>query len=402
MRCELLGQLRVSRAPPAPELVELVEQRISGDVRIGVDRRARDHQHAVELCFDRDELERTGEQRGQQCVVVVLPVGKEHVGIERRPWPAEQRLAAMGSAAFTITQPARRLRRGTHQAGAITRRPDRSDAGVRAQEEGQGRIGGEVREDERARGARRRIDRRRQSRSGDLGARDRGSRIHGTTGKQPLVVFEEVERAQMHPLPAKRFELVIWKKAKVHQDTHVTCDRALYSVPWRLIRKEVWVRATASTIAIYADETRVATHARIAAGRRSTMEDHLPEGRRELRHRHRGYWEDRAEKISLEVREYISAVFDSDDVLSQLRSAQAIVTYLEKFPSERAIAACRRARFYENYSYVGIKRILTDALDLEPLPNAIVPTPERSEGFRFARSVSELVGARSEVRHEPH
>ena len=38
---------------------------------------------------------------------------------------------------------------------------------------------------------------------------------------------------------------------------------------------------------------------------------------------------------------YARSVFDSDDVLSMLRTVQAIVTHLEGFPRERAAAACR-------------------------------------------------------------
>ena len=227
-----------------------------------------------------------------------------------------------------------------------------------------------------------------------------GYRTHGTIGKQPLVVFEQEEQVTLHSLPAKPFEPVIWKSgAKVHPDSHVVFDKRLYSVPWRLIGKKVWIRATRSTVTIFADETRIATHLRRGKGLRSTIEEHLPEGRRDLRHRSRAYWEERATAISPEVLAYVRELFDAGDVLSQLRTVQAIVTHLEGFPVTRAEAACRRARFFGIYSYRGVKQILAKALDLEPLPGVVLP-PVSGETPRFARSVHELLGL--EVRDEPN
>ena len=65
-----------------------------------------------------------------------------------------------------------------------------------------------------------------------------------------------------------------------------------------------------------------------------------------------------------DVLQYIKEVFAQDDVLSQLRPVQSIVSHLEKFPPERAQAACRRASHFGNYSYQAIKEILRKALEL--------------------------------------
>ena len=205
------------------------------------------------------------------------------------------------------------------------------------------------------------------------------------------------------PLPTKVWEPIIWKKARVHQDVHLCFADALYSVPWTWVKQQLWVRGTRKSVEIYGpDEHRVATHPRGKAGSRNTIEAHLPEGRRDLRHRSRSYWEERAEALGPEVAAYVKEVFDSDDVLHQLRGVQAIVTYLEKFPKERARAACLRASFYGNFGYRGIKSILTKALDLEPLPGALVPPAGGGGDFRFARNLSELMAAKLEVSREPH
>lgn len=231
--------------------------------------------------------------------------------------------------------------------------------------------------------------------------RTANARRHGTTGRQPREHFETEERAHMLPLPPTRFEPVVWKPAKVHPDSHVEFDRRLYSVPWRLIGHNVWVRATVHSVEVYADDTRVATHDRREAGRRSTNDLHLPEGRRDLRHRSEAYWLERADRLGPDVGQYIRAVLASDDVLSRLRDVQAIVTHLETFPIHRAQAAARRAHAYGNLSYAGIRRILRDALDLQPLPNFVSPAYGRITEPRFARTAGELLAKHNEAEHEP-
>jgi transposase len=231
-----------------------------------------------------------------------------------------------------------------------------------------------------------------------------GARTHGTTQLKPFDVFEQVERAAMQALPARRAELVVWKTAQVHRDTHVVFRKAMYSVPWRFIGKEVWVRAAGNSILIYVDETRVVEHQRVPAGKRSTRTEHLPDHRTDLRERSQSYWENRAARMGEVVLTYVREVFNSDDVLDQLRAVQAIVTHLEKFPEHRAQAACARARFYGNHTYPAIKNILRKALDLQPLPAATIADQHGVDAprFRFARDVRELLEQPLEITHEPN
>jgi hypothetical protein len=227
-----------------------------------------------------------------------------------------------------------------------------------------------------------------------------GTRTHGTTGRKPLEVFDAEERLTLIPLPARSYEPVSWKRATVHQDSHVVFERRMYSVPWRLVGREVWVRATPTTVVIYYDDDRVATHRRAGKTAWSTDEAHLPEARAALRHRGSTYWQARADRIGADVGQVVRELFESDDVLSQLRQVQAIVTHLEQFPVERAQAACRRAAFYGNVSYRAIKSILAKALDREPLPTPMMQQTLWPEAPRFARAATTWVDR--EVSHGRH
>ena len=227
-------------------------------------------------------------------------------------------------------------------------------------------------------------------------------RVHATTGRVPAEVLNE-ERPYFLPLPEARFEPVVWRKVKVQRDTHVQFDKRFYSVPWRLVGHEVWLRATKESVWIYADDERVASHSRRSEGHRSTTEAHLPEGRRDLRHRSREYWEVRGDAMSAEVGELVRAIFDSDDVHYGLRTVQAVVLYLEDYPPERARDAAKRALFYGVTTYLGIKQILTRALDKEPLPSATLANTGVLDAPRFARNVGDLhLLSGMESPHEPH
>jgi hypothetical protein len=140
-------------------------------------------------------------------------------------------------------------------------------------------------------------------------------------------------------------------------------------------------------VAIWHDDEHVHTHGRVPRGTRQTVDEHRPEHRRDLRHRSRSYWIERAEALGPEVARLATEIFDADDVLLQLRRVQAVVRHLETFPRERARKAAARALRYGCLGYGAIKSILRKGLDLEPLPEE---TPKRkwASGSRFARQAN--------------
>lgn len=231
-----------------------------------------------------------------------------------------------------------------------------------------------------------------------------GVRVHGTTGKKPIEVFEAEERGRLLPLPTRPYELVVWKRCTVHGDSHVEFDGRLYSVPWKLVRQSVWARASHASVVVYHDDEVVARHERRGASWRSTRDEHLPEERAALRHRRRDFWEERAAALGTDVGAFVRSMFDADDVLSQLRKVQAVVTHLEKFPPERAQAACRRATFFGATSYQAVRDILRRGLDLEPLPASSAQAPT-TWSPRFARDTRALALSRivpDGGNHGPH
>lgn len=216
-------------------------------------------------------------------------------------------------------------------------------------------------------------------------------RVHGTTRRRPIDLFEQEEKAALRPLPKASFDLVTWKEAKVHRDSHIVFEKRLYSVPYKLIGQQVWVRATPSTVAVYANEERIATHRRRGPGHRSTVEGHLPEHRAPWRHRCQGYWREQAAAIGGDTARLVGAIFDSEDSHSKLRVVQSVVSHLGQFPEERANAAARRALHFGNLTYQGVKDILRKGLDLESVPSAKKHKNGVLERPLFSRDFADIV-----------
>ncbi len=74
--------------------------------------------------------------------------------------------------------------------------------------------------------------------------------------------FDEVERAELLELPARRWEPVVWRKAKVHRDWHVQIDTIKYSVPYEFAGLNVDVRIVGDQLDVLADGAVIATHQR--------------------------------------------------------------------------------------------------------------------------------------------
>lgn len=196
-----------------------------------------------------------------------------------------------------------------------------------------------------------------------------GTRSHGSTGQAPLEVFEQQEQATLLELPREPYRIVVWHKATVLQDCHFHFDGCLYSVPWRHIapkgqpRTVVWVRATVSTVTAYIDDTRVADHERNDSGRRCTKEEHLPEHRRDYRHRDAEYWRKRAAERGTTVRALIDAMLEHDPVQNRIDVVCASLKLLESLPPCRAESVADHALRFGNVHYGELRRIVERELD---------------------------------------
>ncbi|WP_249190101.1 IS21 family transposase, partial [Burkholderia cenocepacia] len=216
-----------------------------------------------------------------------------------------------------------------------------------------------------------------------------GTRIHGTVHERPLTRFG-VERPLLAALPDVPPVLSVWKEVAVHRDGHVVYKHALYSAPFTLVGKSLWLKATDTVIQLFHRHELVATHPRQRAGGRHTVRDHQPpEAQAWLEHDPQ-WCLARAKEIGPSCHGVILALFN-DKVLVNLRGAQGIIRLRQKVGDQRLEAACERALAFSSAKYSTIKGILDKGLDSEPVPRpASAPTGAYQNGGRFGRDLQSL------------
>src|SRR5712691_2598598 len=86
-------------------------------------------------------------------------------------------------------------------------------------------------------------------------------RIHGSTRRQVLTHFLEVEKPALQPLPTERFEMFEAGIRAVHLDGYIEVDSGYYTAPHHLVGQRVRVRWDERLVRIYHDGQLVRVHA---------------------------------------------------------------------------------------------------------------------------------------------
>ena len=219
-----------------------------------------------------------------------------------------------------------------------------------------------------------------------------GMRIHGTTRKRPLVVFEDVEQATLLPLEKERYDPPVWGKYKVHPDHHVNFRNAFYSVPTRYVGKTVWVRGDSKLVRIYVGGELVKTHQRQAPGARSTDYDDYPKELASYAMRDPDRLVREAKRRGKHVGEFTAALLSGSFPWAKLRQAQKLQRLGQKYSFERVDQACRRALAFDLINVRRVEQIIRGDLDRIDLQDehqgetAVIQFPLRFE--RAAHSFS--------------
>ena len=221
-----------------------------------------------------------------------------------------------------------------------------------------------------------------------------GNRHHGTIHEKPLTLFTQTEQSLLKPLPKNPPECAIWQKVIVHSDCHVTYLKCRYSAPYKLIKQELWLRATETTVRLYRNHELVAMHSRLfTPGSRHSLDEHLPPNALAYSLQDSQWCLKQAEKIGSNCTAVIQQLL-SNSVVDYLRAAQGIVSLKKKYGDARLEAACHRALVFQSVSYKTIKSILQKGLEYSPLPSqdAFDALTETYTGHgRFSRDTSTLL-----------
>jgi transposase len=199
-------------------------------------------------------------------------------------------------------------------------------------------------------------------------------------------LLESVDRPALRPLPVERFEFGSWQKARVNIDYHVEIDHHYYSVPYTLTGQRVEARCTGTTVEIFQNGVRVASHARGKVHyQATTIEQHRPKS-------HQRYLEwtpsrilQWAQTIGPETANLFQEILATRRHPEQgYRSCLGIIRLSKKYSRERVEAAARRACRQGACSFKSIESILERQLDRVPIEESSNGEPVQHDNIRGA------------------
>jgi transposase len=202
---------------------------------------------------------------------------------------------------------------------------------------------------------------------------DRRMRVYGASRRE---LFERLDKPALRPLPEAPFVVSTWKTARINIDYHVEFDHHYDSAPSTLLRQEVDVRATETTVELYLRGERVASHARSARrGEHTTTAAHMPKA-----HRAHAEWSPSrilgwAATVGPETAKLSEAILTSRPHPEQgYRSCLGILRLAKKYGHARVEAACGRALAVGARSYRHVESMLSHGLD-QLATNDPTPSP---------------------------
>lgn len=188
--------------------------------------------------------------------------------------------------------------------------------------------------------------------------------------------FEMLDAPALRPLPAERFEVCLWKSAKVNIDYHVEFDGHYYSVPHALVRTTVELRISASLVECFAANQRVACHALShRKGAHTTIAEHMPAS-------HRAHLEwtpqkliDWGRRIGVSAAAVVTWQLEHRPHPEQgYRACLGLQRLAREYTPARLEAACARALAIRAPTYRSVASILKNGLDRQPALFATTPT----------------------------
>jgi len=201
-------------------------------------------------------------------------------------------------------------------------------------------------------------------------------------------VFAELDRPALTPLPATRYEFAAWQVATVGIDYHVDVAGHYDSVPYRYARQQVDVRFTATTVAIFQDRERLASHPRsLLKGRQTTVAAHLAPAHQPVA----GWSAERflawAAQSGPHPERAIAQVLNTRPHPQQgYRTALGILRLAKAYGPERWEAACQRASQIPSVRYRRIASILKHGLERQtdtPAPTHLPPDHAHVRGATY-------------------
>lgn len=208
-------------------------------------------------------------------------------------------------------------------------------------------------------------------------------RIHGTTRKQVLSHFLEVELPALQPPRTTPFDLFEVGTRTVHPDGHVQVAGAFYSVPHHLVGQEVRVQWNDHLVRIYAQGQAVAVHGLAETRRFVTRQEHRPAHKPAKQEAYQATLLGKAEHIGERALAWAQAAVGERDVRAY-RLLQGMVGLTRSHQRERVDWACGVALEARSFRYQTLRRLLEQGTSEAPHPALIQDHPAIRDLAQYA------------------
>lgn len=204
-----------------------------------------------------------------------------------------------------------------------------------------------------------------------------GARRHTTTQRLPHEHFEADEKPALLAAPTAPYDIPAWSDPSVGADQHAQVARSLYSleVEWR--NKRVRARADRATVCFYDPITRalVATHARVAPGKRSTNPAHFPPDKWIYAQRDSEALIRRARSHGRAIGEFAAKLFAASPLpWTRMRQLYMLLGLVKRYGAPRVEATCADALAADMIDVFRLERMLKLAVPPPPAaPARVIP-----------------------------
>jgi transposase len=202
-------------------------------------------------------------------------------------------------------------------------------------------------------------------------------RIHETTRERPVDRFKE-EQSLLRALPPSHFDTDEIVSAKVNSHARVRFDSNRYSVPPKLARKTVLVRADPCQVRVFHQGAEVACHARCFQRQQLICQDeHLLEAKTLRRRQSKTAVEEEFDRLGEAARTFHLRLLSRP--LKPQVHLRRLIKLAHLYGREDVLAAIEQANQYETYDAQYVEAILYQQRRQRELPSPTEVLPARSE-----------------------
>ena len=203
-----------------------------------------------------------------------------------------------------------------------------------------------------------------------------GPRLHGTTRRLPLVVFQEEEQYTLPgaikclPWDGQPYDLPDWHQAVVHPDHHIAYRYALYSAPYQPCPPgtKLEVRGDSTLVRLYRRGICIKMHPRQPRGGRSTDPQDYPPELTPYTTRAPDRLCRQAAELGASIGAFAEKLLGGPLPWAKVRQAHKLLRLAERYTPARLEAACGKALAVDLIDVRRLERILIEALESESQP----------------------------------